>query len=375
MPYCKGKKIYAFVSLQYKFFLMDPNGSKKGMFNKLSKQQAMLKLENETFKRKTISFYRYVIIDSPFELRDKLYAEWNELGVLGRIYLAHEGVNAQLSMPKNNWEKFVKNVHSHSQFKEMPFKIAVEDDGKSFFKLTIKVRKQIVSDGLKMDEYDVTNVGKHLDAEQWNKAMNSGATVVDMRNHYESEIGKFEGAICPETETFKEELQEVKKLLKGKEEEQILLYCTGGIRCEKTSSYLKHHGFTNVSQLHGGIIDYVRQLEKNEKLENKFEGKNFVFDERLGERISDIIISKCHQCGKPSDTHINCHNVNCNLLFIQCENCKKENKGCCSPECIKVANLPIEQQEEIRKGQQNKKRFHSHSKIDLSKEFNKENND
>ena len=219
------------------------------------------------------------------------------------------------------------------------------------------------------------NVGKHLDAKQWNEAMENGAIVVDMRNHYESEIGKFKGAICPEVETFKEELPEVKALLKGKEQEQILLYCTGGIRCEKTSAYLKHHGFNDVGQLHGGIIDYARQLEKNEKLENKFEGKNFVFDERLGERISNKIISKCHQCGWPSDTHINCRNVNCNLLFIQCKTCKKDHEGCCSPDCIKVKNLPPEKQEKIRKPQQNKKRFHSHSKVDLSKAFNKENND
>ena len=354
---------------------MDPNGGKKRMFNKLNKQQTIAKLERESFKRKTVSFYRYVILESPFQLRDQLYAHWKELGVLGRIYLAHEGVNAQLSVPEHNWDAFVKNVHANEYFAAMPFKIAVEDDGQSFFKLTIKVRNQIVADGLKIDEYDVTNVGKHLDAKQWNEAMGNGAIVVDMRNHYESEIGKFKGAICPEVETFKEELPEVKALLKGKEQEQILLYCTGGIRCEKTSAYLKHHGFNDVGQLHGGIIDYARQLEKNEKLENKFEGKNFVFDERLGERISNKIISKCHQCGRPSDTHINCRNVNCNLLFIQCKTCKKDHEGCCSPDCIKAKNLPPEKQEKIRKPQQNKKRFHSHSKVDLSKAFNKENND
>ena len=143
------------------------------------------------------------------------------------------------------------------------------------------MRNQIVADGLKLGEYDVSNVGMHLDAKAWNKAMNNGATVVDMRNHYESEIGKFEGAICPKAETFKEELPEVKELLEGKEEHQILLYCTGGIRCEKTSAYLKHHGFADVNQLYGGIIDYARQLQQDKTLENKFEGKNFVFDERL----------------------------------------------------------------------------------------------
>lgn len=345
---------------------MDPNTGKKGMFNKLSKEQGLKLLEKENFKRKTVSFYRYVIIDAPADLRDELYEQWNALGVLGRIYLAHEGINAQLSVPEHNWEEFVKQVHANPLFAAIPFKIAVEDDGKSFFKLTIKVRKQIVADGLPIDEYDVTNVGTHLDAKAWNEALENGATVVDMRNHYESEIGKFKGAICPDVETFKEELPEVKEMLKGKEEEQILLYCTGGIRCEKTSAYLKHHGFQDVNQLHGGIIDYARQLDKDETLNNNFEGKNFVFDERRGERISDDVISSCHQCGEPFDTHVNCRNVNCNLLFLQCDDCKEKYEHCCSVECIEFIHLPEEKQKELRKGADKKKMYYSHKRVKLN---------
>ena len=345
---------------------MDPNTGKKNMFNKLSKEQGLKLLEQEGFERKTISFYRYVIIDSPYELRDELYEYWKELGVLGRIYLAHEGVNAQLSIPESNFYEFVKLVHANPFFTDMPFKIAVEDDGNSFFKLTIKVRKQIVSDGLPIDEYDVTNVGQHLDAKSWNNALEKGATVVDMRNHYESEIGKFKGAICPDVETFKEELPEVKKMLEGKEDEQILLYCTGGIRCEKTSAYLKHHGFQDVNQLHGGIIDYARQLDSDESLNNNFEGKNFVFDERRGERISDDVISSCHQCGDPFDTHVNCKNVNCNLLFLQCDNCKEKYENCCSVDCIEIVNLPFEESKQLRKGSDNKKMYYSHKRVNLN---------
>ena len=345
---------------------MDPNTGKKGMFNKLSKQQGMQLLKQEDFKRKTISFYRYVILENPNKLRDELYADWLELGVLGRIYLAHEGINAQLSVPENNFLAFQTNVHANKYFLNMAFKIAVEDRGDSFFKLTIKVRKQIVSDGLKIDEYDVTNVGKHLTARQWNKAMDNGAIVVDMRNHYESEIGKFKGAICPDVETFKEELPAVKDMLKGKEKEPILLYCTGGIRCEKTSAYLKHYGFQDVSQLHGGIIDYARQLKQDDSLSNNYIGKNFVFDERRGERISEDVISNCHQCGSPFDTHVNCKNVNCNLLFLQCENCQTKYKNCCSIECIEISNLSTEQQKEIRKGSGKKKMYYSHKRVNLN---------
>ena len=345
---------------------MDPNAGKKNMFNKLSKSQCMDLLKQENFNRVTVSFYRYIILSNLNDLRDNLYNNWNELGVLGRIYIANEGINAQLSVPEPNWGNFVKNINSYNFLEDIPFKIAVEDDGKSFFKLTIKIKNQIVSDGLKIEDYDVTNVGEHLSAKQWNEAINKGAIVVDIRNHYESEIGKFKGAICPEVETFKEELPVVRDLLKGKEKEDVLLYCTGGIRCEKTSAYLKHHGFKNVSQLHGGIIDYVRQLDKDKSLENKFEGKNFVFDERRGERISDNIISTCHQCDNPCDTHVNCKNENCNLLFLQCLSCQEKHKNCCSVECIEVINLSKGERLKLRKGIENKKMYHSHSKVTLN---------
>ena len=344
---------------------MDPNSGKKDMFNKLSKAQGVDLLKDEGFKRKTVSFYRYVILEDPNKLRDELYVHWLKLGVLGRIYLAHEGINAQASVPEHNWDAFKSNVHANKYFAEIPFKIAIEDDGQSFFKLTIKVRKQIVADGLPIDEYDVTNVGKHLTAKQWNNSMGNGATVVDMRNHYESEIGKFKGAICPDVETFKEELPMVKEMLKGKENEQVLLYCTGGIRCEKTSAYLKHHGFKDVNQLHGGIIDYARQLKEDDTLNNNYIGKNFVFDERRGERISEDIISSCHQCGAQFDTHVNCANVNCNLLFLQCNSCKIKYKNCCSLECIEIVNLPVDQQKELRKGSGKKKMYYSHKRVNL----------
>lgn len=345
---------------------MDPNAGKKNMFNKLSKEQCMALLEKETFKRITISFYKYTILENLTELRDDLYNNWNELGVLGRIYIAEEGINAQLSVPEHNWEDFVENINSFSNFKEIPFKIAVEDDGKSFFKLTIKIRNQIVSDGLSINDYDVTNVGEHLSASQWNEAINNGSIIVDMRNHYESEIGKFTGAICPDVETFKEELPVVKDMLEGKENEPILLYCTGGIRCEKTSAYLKHHGFEDVSQLHGGIIDYARQLNEDEDLENKFKGTNFVFDERRGERISDDVISQCHQCNEPCDTHVNCKNENCNLLFLQCPICQGKHNNCCSVECIEIASLPEEDRLKLRKGIENKKMYYSHKRVNLN---------
>lgn len=318
--------------------------------NRVNKKELKKRIQEETIKRITVSFYRYVIIDQLQELRNHLFVQWNNLKVLGRIYIAQEGINAQLSVPQENWEIFKYNLEKEPALAGMPFKIAVEDDGKSFYKLTIKVRPKIVADGLDENSFDVTNVGKHLTAKEFNQAMESRDTiVVDMRNHYESEVGKFVGAFCPDADTFREELPMVIEALKDKKDKKIIMYCTGGVRCEKASAYLKHHGFKDVNQLHGGIIDYVRQI-KAEGLPSKFIGKNFVFDERVGERITDDIIAQCHQCGQPCDTHVNCANDDCHLLFIQCEKCVKTMKGCCTPECMHIASLPLEEQKALRRG-------------------------
>jgi len=320
------------------------------LHNRVNKKELKEKLKEDSTQRITVSFYRYVILSNPEELRNQLFKSWQELGILGRIYLAKEGINAQMSLPEENWETFKENLFSHPEFKDVPFKIAVEDNGKSFYKLAIKVRAKIVADGLEDNTFDVTNVGKHLSAAEFNEALDlPGTIVVDMRNHYESEIGHFENAICPDADTFREELPLVIDMLKDQKDQKVLLYCTGGIRCEKASAYLKHNGFKDVNQLHGGIIEYARQI-KAQGLPSKFKGKNFVFDERLGERISHEVISKCHQCDEPCDTHVNCANDDCHLLFIQCDACKQKMKGCCTPECISIYELPIEEQRKIRKG-------------------------
>ncbi len=251
---------------------------------------------------------------------------------------------------ENNWDAYVQLLYADPRFKDVPFKYAVEDDGKSFYKLAVKVREKIVADGLADFTFDVTNVGQHLTAEAWNeKMLDPEAIVVDMRNHYESEIGHFENAICPDVDTFREELPLVKELLEDKKDKPLLLYCTGGIRCEKASAYFKHHGFQNVNQLYGGVIEYAKQV-KEQGLENKFRGKNFVFDERLGETIGDEIISQCHQCGTACDKHTNCANDDCHLLFLQCEACKIKYEGCCKQDCIDIIHLPIEEQIKLRKG-------------------------
>lgn len=314
-----------------------------------NKSELLKRLNEEPFKRITFSFYRYVILNDLQNLHGELVNKWSDLNILGRIYIAPEGINAQMSIPEEKFKTFRNQLDSDTRFKDVPFKIAIEDNGRSFYKLTVKIRKKIVADGLKEDSFDVTNVGTHLSAEEWNEALQKkDSIVVDMRNFYESEVGHFENAICPEAHSFRQELPMVKEILQGKENKKILLYCTGGIRCEKASAFLKHHGFKDVNQLYGGIIEYARQV-KSKGLISKFKGKNFVFDERMGERITEDVISKCYQCGTLCDSHHNCANDGCHLLFIQCESCRKKFEACCSEECRNIIHLPVEEQKKIQR--------------------------
>ena len=305
-------------------------------------------MQASTDKRTTISFYKYFNIADPQAFKDWLMQGFTDLKVLGRIYVAYEGINAQISVPSDNVEGLRAFLQQNDDLKDVPFKIAVEDDGKSFYKLTIKIRDKVVADGLEDASFDTQNVGNHLSAAEFNKAIDEGAIVIDMRNHYETEVGLFESALTIDGDTFREVLPEALKMVENKKGEKILLYCTGGIRCEKASAYFKHKGFKDVNQLHGGIIDYKHQCEK-EGLEIKFKGKNFVFDERLGEKITDDVISKCHQCDEPCDQHTNCANDDCHLLFIQCQKCKEKFDNCCTKKCQEIASLPIEKQRELRR--------------------------
>ena len=308
------------------------------------------KLLEETEPRTTISFYNYFQIINPQEFRDFLYKNLDELKVFGRIYIATEGINAQISVPESNFEKFKTFLYSISELNGIRLNIAVDDDNKSFWVLKVKVREQIVADAINDPNFNMFQKGKYVNAEQMNQMLQDENTVViDMRNHYEYEVGHFEKAIEVPSDTFREQLPMAVDMMKGNEDKNIIMYCTGGIRCEKASAFMLHKGFQNVFHLEGGIINYARQA-KEKNLPSKFIGKNFVFDNRLGERITEDVIATCHQCGKPADTHTNCLNSGCHLLFIQCETCAKEYNGCCSAKCKTIYQLPEEEQKEIRKG-------------------------
>jgi UPF0176 protein len=307
-----------------------------------SREEKIKAVLADTRLRRTVSFYRYIKIEDPAAFRLRLLEAWKSMGCLGRIYVASEGINAQMNVPVENWEKFDTWVQSQPELAQVPYKIAVEEGiSSSFYKLTIKVKKKIVADGLDDSSFDVTNTGEYLTAAEMNAYIEDPeAIVIDMRNAYESEIGHFEKAIKPDVDTFREELQIIPELLKIHKNKKVAIYCTGGIRCEKASAWMKHVGFENVKHLKGGVIDYKHQVER-EGLPNKFKGKNFVFDERLGERIGDEVISHCHLCNKnKSDQHYHCDNQICHVLFLGCDDCVKKYDGYCGSWCQLTDKLP-----------------------------------
>ena len=320
------------------------------LYNRIDGRLLKERMRSTDEQRTTVSFYKYHHIVDPAEFRNELYKNFDAKKVLGRVYIASEGINAQISVPTDGFEDFKSYLYNIPFLNGVRLNTAVQDNGKSFFKLKILVRKKIVADGLNDETFDVTDQGVHVSADEFNSlAKDPNTIIVDMRNHYESEVGHFIDALRPDVDTFREELEVVEHLMKDQKDKKLLMYCTGGIRCEKASAWMKHLGFKNVFQLDGGIIKYAQEV-REKGLENRFIGKNFVFDERLGERITDDIIAVCHQCGKPCDDHTNCKNDGCHLLFIQCIECGEKYKGCCSEACVETLALPVEKQKELRKG-------------------------
>ncbi|MEZ4200650.1 MAG: rhodanese-related sulfurtransferase [Candidatus Paceibacterota bacterium] len=308
----------------------------------IPRKERKTQVAHDGVERITLSFYKYFKVVNPDQLRTELLDVWGDLGCLGRIYVAHEGINAQMNVPKAHWDRFDAFMKSRTEFRDIPYKIAVEEgSAPSFYKLTIKVRDKVVADGLDDSSFDVTDTGAYLTAREFNEYIDDpDAVVVDMRNSYESEVGHFENAITPDVDTFRDELKKTPELLKVHKNKKVALYCTGGIRCEKASAWLKHNGFENVRHLKGGIIDYKHQVAR-EGLPNRFKGKNFVFDERLSERIGEEVIATCHLCqDTPADTHYHCKFQVCHVLFIGCDACVKKKGGYCSYTCMALDQLP-----------------------------------
>lgn len=303
------------------------------LYNIYSREELRKQRSAETFVRKICSFYRYTLIDNPTQFRNDLYQAWDKLNIIGRTYIASEGINAQLSVPEPHWEAFLHSLEVFPYTEKMFVNEGLTEGNDAFLKLDVKVRDKIVADGIEEDIFEVSEKGTHLDPLSFHQKLDDpNVIVVDTRNDYECEIGHFENALLPESENFRDVLPELAIKLKDKKKDPILMYCTGGIRCEKASAYFKRHGFENVFQLQGGIINYLRETKK-EGLPSKFHGSNFVFDGRMAEPIDEKNLGTCISCGAPYNKHVDCANVRCHKLMVQCENCATSLKSCCSKAC------------------------------------------
>ncbi len=323
------------------------------LHNRVNRAEMRQRLLAESEPRTTVSFYKYFLIAEPQTFRDELFAALSALKVFGRIYIATEGINAQVSIPQSHFDAVRDVLYCYREMAGMRLNIAVDDDGKSFWYLKVKVRPQIVADGIDDPAFNLADTGTHLKAAEANAlAQQPDTVIVDMRNHYEYEVGHFEGALEVPSETFKEQLPMAAEMLADKKDQPVLMYCTGGIRCEKASAYLRQQGFEHVYQLEGGVIEYARRA-KEEGLPLLFKGKNFVFDGRMGERITDDVLAYCHQCDAPCDTHVNCANDDCHLLFIQCGDCASKHEGCCSTECQQTLHIPAGERPRVAKSKEN----------------------
>ena len=231
----------------------------KRLYNIVDSKELKEKMQASPDKRFTVSFYRYEQIGNPEFFRDYLFINWSSFEVFGRTYVSSEGINAQISVPMKRFEELKGQLDAISFLKGIRLNVAIEHHNKSFLKLKVKVRDKIVADGLDDKTFDVTAKGVHVNAKEFNDMLADPNTIcVDMRNHYESEIGHFDGAITPDVDTFRDSLDVIEESLKDtKEDKNLLMYCTGGIRCEKASAYYKHKGFQHVFQLEGGIIEYT----------------------------------------------------------------------------------------------------------------------
>lgn len=305
---------------------------KKKISNKILK----IIYEHDYTKRTMMSLYKYFRIKNPIILLDLIKLELKKYDVLGRIYIANEGINVQISTPDfylKHVISFFKNLNIH--MKNIFINYSIVNQSMAFWKLQIKVRKQLVSNNI--DKIPILpDIWKnYLNAFQVNQYFNDENTIfVDIRNHYEYEIGRFHHALEVPSNTFRAQLDKLPSFLKRYENKKIVLYCTGGIRCEKAAALLKEYRFKNIYQIYGGILGYINQT-KTHNLPMYFKGKLFVFDFRMAERITNDVFSICKNCKNITDsTHINCLNHLCHRLFIQCKKCSRKFRSYCSKNCL-----------------------------------------
>lgn len=286
----------------------------------------------EMMKYNTLLYYCY----SPIAEAEQFAADHlqfcKSLGLVGRIIVADEGLNGTVSGTQEACKAYMEHIHADERFAKTEFKID-EVDQPSFIKMHCRYKAEIVHSGLRDTSIIDPNkqTGKHLEPTEFNEMMHDEDVIVlDVRSNYEHNLGKFKNAITLDIDNFRDFPEQIEALAQYKDK-KVLTYCTGGIKCEKASALLLHHGFNDVYQLHGGIIKYGKEAGGKD-----FEGKCYVFDNRIAVDVNSVnptVVSKCFNCGTTTPKMINCANPECNEHFTQCDACGEELQGCCSVAC------------------------------------------
>ncbi len=274
---------------------------------------------------RVISFYRYVVLDSPETLQENLAEKCKQLGILGRILVGGEGINGAVCGEDIHIREFQAFLEDH--FPALRYREQIVGV-QAYHKLVVRVRKEIVVLG---KDVSISGKAEHISPEQLKSWYDTKKdfVIIDARNEHEAAVGKFKDAVVLPIKTFKEFPEAIEKFehLKNKE---VVMYCTGGIRCEKASAYMKEKGFSSVYQLEGGIIHYVNQYP-----DTHYEGACFVFDDRLSS-YTEKPISVCVICSKPCADYTNCFNLDCDDLFVCCVSCRQKMHNTCSEECMQA---------------------------------------
>lgn len=301
-------------------------------------------------KMRVLLYYKYVPIDDPESFKDEHLKFCKDIGLLGRIIVAPEGINGTVSGTFEQTQVYMDHLKADPRFADMVFKID-EVEGHTFKKMFVRHKKELVTWRFEEDVNPNQLSGKRLSPKEFYEALqDEDVIVIDGRNDYEYEIGHFKGAIKPDVKASRDFPKWVRENLSEFKDKKVLTYCTGGIRCEKFSGFLLQEGFKDVSQLEGGIVTYGKDPEVQGRFWN---GKCYVFDERISVPINrteeDVVISSCYYCGKTEDRYVNCANPECNKQHVCCTDCEVKHKRSCSKECL---DHPRNRYETERKEQQ-----------------------
>lgn len=283
-----------------------------------------------------IAFYKFVTLENPLEEVKNHKDFFKDRDITSRIYISEQGINGQMSASKEDGAAYMDMMHARPEFSDVQFKLHYWHE-QVFPRQSVKYRKQLVA----IDrEADMARTGTHLSPAEWNAMLDEekNRILIDTRNDYEWKIGHFEGAELPQCSTFRDFNDYADRLEKSTDKKTpVMMYCTGGIRCEVYSALLKEKGFEKVYQLEGGIINYG--LQEGTK---KWKGKLFVFDDRLSIPIGDEkteSVGVCSQCESSTENYYNCANMDCNQLFLSCKPCLEKLHGCCRSACCEAPRV------------------------------------